>query len=160
MERDCRRNQLAVRRRARRGVTAVAGALVLAALAGVFGAWLGVGEKDGGRALQGEPTTSDEAASEGIAVPSDLGFSRRESSLPLEEEVAWVLERRRQEGNCMVARSGYLDLSGRVWGCVLQGDGWSEVIVVLEGDGDGCDVLSCRMDAREIDAKAFLGTGG
>ena len=160
MERDCRRNQLAVRRRARRGVTAVAGALVLAALAGVFGAWLGVGEKDGGRALQGEPTTSDEVASEGITVPSDLGFSRRESSLPLEEEAACVLGRRRQEGNCVVARSGYLDLSGRVWGCALQGDGWSEVIVVLEGDGDGCDVLSCRMDAREIDAKAFLGTGG
>lgn len=149
-----------MRGRARRGVTAVAGALVLAALAGLFGAWLEVGEKDGGRALQGEPTTSDEAASEGIAVPSDLGFSRRESALPLEEEAACVLGRRRQEGNCVAARSGYLDLSGRVWGCVLQGDGWSEVIVVLEGTGDGCDVLSCRMDAREIDAKAVLGTGG
>lgn len=160
MERDCRRNQLAVRRRARRGAAAVAGALALAALAGIFGAWLGVGEKDGGRALRGEPTAPDEAASEGVAVPSDLGFSRRESALPLEEEAARVLGRRRQEGNCVVARSGYLDLSGRVWGCVLQGDGWSEVIVVLEGDGDGCDVLSCRMDAREVDADAILGTGG
>ena len=160
MERDCRRNQLAVRRRARWVGTAVAGAFVLAALAGLFGAWLELGEKDGGRALRGDPTASDEAVSEGIAMPSDLGFSRRESALPLEEEAACVLERRRQEGNCVVARSGYLDLSGRVWGCVLQGDGWSEVIVVLEGDGDGCDVLSCRLDAREIDAKAVLGTGG
>lgn len=160
MERDCRRNQLAVRRQARRGVAAVAGVLTLAALAGIFGAWLGVGEKDGGRALRGEPTAPDEAASEGIAAPSDLGFSRRESALPLEEEATRVLGRRRQEGNCVVARSGYLDLSGRVWGCVLQGDGWSEVIVVLEGDGDGCDVLSCRMDAREVDATAILGTGG
>ena len=149
-----------MRRRARWVGTAVAGAFVLAALAGILGVWLGAGENDVGQGLQGEPTVPDEAASEGIAMPSDLGFSRRESALPLEEEVARVLGRRRQEGNCVVARSGYLDLSGRVWGCVLQGDGWSDVVVVLEGDGDGCNVLSCRMDAREIDVKAILGTGG
>lgn len=36
---------------------------------------------------------------------------------------------------CVLAQSGYLDLLGNTWGCVIEGDGWVDVCVVREREG-------------------------
>ena len=80
-----------------------------------------------------------------------------ESDLPLEEEARRCLERYRNEGDCVVSRSGYLDLLGGTWGCVMQGDGWAEVLLVSEApDGAGSEVVVWRMDAADA-ADALAG---
>ena len=73
------------------------------------------------------------------------------SERPLEDEAACVLEESGERGDCIVARSGYLDLLGRVWGCVLQGEGWVEIVLVSEASsGEGSDVAAWRMSAGDL----------
>lgn len=67
-----------------------------------------------------------------------------------------VLEEYRSRGDCVLSGVGYLDLTGRTWGCVTQGAGWVEMCVVREGpDGEGCSVVTWRMDAGDVDARAL-----
>ena len=81
------------------------------------------------------------------------GAQLLESEPDVTEAAARVLGERRAAGDCVVARSGYLDLSGRTWGCVLQGSGWVEVVVVSEdAGGDGSEVVTMRMDAEDVAA--------
>ena len=76
--------------------------------------------------------------------------ARRESDRPLADEGERVLEDYRLRGDCIVARAGYLDLSGKVWGCVVQGAGWVELCVIREGDEGGSEVFSWHMDAADV----------
>lgn len=62
---------------------------------------------------------------------------------------AGVVEEYRSRRDCVVARAGYLDLLGKTWGCVMQGEGWVEICVVGEHE-DGCTVWVTRMDAAEV----------
>lgn len=110
----------------------------------------GAGPTEGGAAEAERETPPDVAAPRGLATPS--GRSVRSSELSLEDEAKRTLELWRGQGGCVVARSGYLDLSGKVWGCVLQGQGWAEVVVIWEGaSGSGSEVLSLRMEASELE---------
>ena len=77
--------------------------------------------------------------------------SRSESDLGVVEEGKRLLERYRGRGDCVVAQAGYLDLGGRTWGCVMQGEGWVELCVVQEGDEGGSTVVTRRMDADDVD---------
>ena len=64
---------------------------------------------------------------------------------------AGLLEERREKGDCVVSRAGYLDLFGGAWGCVLQGGDWAEILIVSESAaGGGCDVVISRMSAEEL----------
>ena len=88
-------------------------------------------------------------ALEGLGVPHER--EERESVREVPEEAEALLEERRARGDCVVARSGYLDLLGGTWGCVLQGNGWSEVCVITErGEGDGCVVYTWTMRASDV----------
>ncbi|WP_407416615.1 hypothetical protein, partial [Paratractidigestivibacter faecalis] len=49
------------------------------------------------------------------------GQTGRLSELPAAEEAERVLDEYAARGDCVVARSGWLDLLGRTWGCVIQG---------------------------------------
>ncbi len=98
------------------------------------------------------PSAGDAALLAG-EVASVSGAQLLESELDVREAAARVLGERRAAGDCVVARSGYLDLSGRTWGCVLQGSGWVEVVVVSEdAGGDGSEVVTMRMDAEDVAA--------
>ena len=136
-----------------RARTVAACAVVLAALgmatlvtSGAPGAGAGTDER-GALLPEGE---------EGLSVsggwlPEGTELATRSSELPLEEEGSRVLERYRSRGDCVLAQAGYLDLTGRVWGCVVQGDGWAEVCLVEDGhDGNGCSVSVVRMDAEDV----------
>ncbi len=85
----------------------------------------------------------------------DLGVSPQRSERVSERSVAReageLLEERRARGDCVLARSGYLDLFGRTWGCVLQGNGWVEICLVSgTGADEGCVVVSWLMSAADV----------
>ena len=156
-----KRHQLAVGKGARARAGGLVVAALLAALLGIWALWGRLGtSQDGGRAGQ-DPTAGaegdvgrwlgdDEAAD---LVGQTLGSSEHvseRSELPLADEAQRLLEGYERQGDCVVARAGYLDLVGRTWGCVIQGAGWVELCVVSEvGDG-GSAVSVWRMDAGDV----------
>lgn len=117
------------------------------------------GEETVPTALGDGPLARPDAAEGVVEVSPGVSaqVSGYESDLPLEEEARRCLERYRNEGDCVVSRSGYLDLLGGTWGCVMQGDGWAEVLLVSEApDGAGSEVVVWRMDAADV-ADALAG---
>lgn len=72
----------------------------------------------------------------------------REASLT--ETARQVLEAYRDADTpCVLVRSGYLDVTGHAWGCVVEGDGWVDVCEVVPAVGGGSDVRLTRMDRDE-----------
>lgn len=112
----------------------------------------GVEERDGEKDDALPMAMPDEVSAEGADLLAGATAERRwDSELPLREEAARVLREADERGDCVLARAGYLDLSGRVWGCVTQGSGWAEVCVVWErADGTGSEVRVWRLDASEL----------
>lgn len=86
----------------------------------------------------------------GAMASQDAEGSSRVSELSVTEEAGRVLDGYAAEGDCVVARSGWLDLLGRAWGCVIQGEGWVDVCVVNEREGGGSEVGVMRMDASGL----------
>ncbi len=82
----------------------------------------------------------------------DAGLSRSTelelSSLPLEAEATKRLEGYRDSGVCVLECAGYLDLYGDAWGCLVQGDGWVEILVIREAAEESCSVQTIRLEAR------------
>lgn len=129
-------------------IVALACALVATALlwAGAGGPTMGEGAREG---------ASDDAvgsSSLGVDVPTGARATRHESGRSVVDEGASVLEGYQSRGDCVLAHAGYIDLAGRVWACVVQGAGWAEVCVVREGASGGCEVVSWRMDAGDVDS--------
>lgn len=140
----------------RRRAAAAAVALVLVAALAVGVASSGGSEEGsplepqaavagGGAALA--PGASGELGS-GLGIGS-MGGRRETSARDVASEAAAALAELRDQGDCVLVRAGYLDLSGRVWGCVVQGDGWSEVRVVRES-GQGSEIVTWRLDAADV----------
>lgn len=130
-------------------------AALLLLSAGVALASLQVGVKapQGGGAddeLHLDAVVEEGASSYALDLLDGAECSRRESDRPLPEEGERVLEGYRLRGDCIVARAGYLDLSGKVWGCVVQGAGWADLCVIREGDEGGSEVVSWHMDADDV----------
>ena len=148
MERHRERHQLALRRRG----SLVAAALLVAGLLGVLSGTEGDASRDEGVAVTPLlDALGDEAVSEyALDLLGRAEGERRESDRSLAEEGERVLEDYRLRGDCIVAQAGYLDLSGKVWGCVVQGAGWVELCVIREGDEGGSEVVSWHMDADDV----------
>ena len=90
------------------------------------------------------------------AVLSSGEASSYHSDSPLVEEATEVLEAYEEQGDCIVAKAGYLDFLGGTWGCVLQGSDWVDICVVSEDDdGEGCVVYVWHLDAAAA-AEALL----
>lgn len=139
---------------------AVALALVCAAALSVAALCVGTGQKPGERDARTLRGTSSAEVGDGVEERlTDLGFSHQreehESSEGVEGAASALLEERRAQGGCVVVRSGYLDLLGRTWACVLQGSGWVEICLVSERDeGRGSEVVTWRMEASELGSLA------
>ncbi len=145
--------------------------------------WLG--SATGGGAAAGETATGGDSATSGASrdgaiTPLDERFSSGEDSgeglldsafglvglegqdaarsweaASLEEGASQLLEEYAQQDACALAQSGYLDLQGQVWGCVVMGQGWADICVVKEGASGGAARVYCwRIDqdgvARDI----------
>lgn len=96
----------------------------------------------------------DDERGDGLGLGGDaLGRRVVERRGSVEEVAGWLIEERRDSGDCVLARAGYLDVSGKAWGCLLQGSRWVEICIVVEKDGgEGCSVHTWRMDADEVAA--------
>lgn len=91
---------------------------------------------------QGTVVTGAVSASDVEMTSFDLGVA---------EEGVEVLEEYEARGGCVLAQSGYLDLLGRSWGCVIQGEGWVDICVVQEGrDGEGSTLSVIHMDSDDV----------
>lgn len=102
--------------------------------------------------------------SEGLPVARDLldqaDAVSHKSELVLEKEASDLLEEYRRRGDCVVAQSGYLDLLGETWGCVMQGEGWVEICLVRRGAEDArSDVAVWHIDAEDVAAVCGLEEG-
>lgn len=112
---------------------------------------VGAGEAGGGKS----------APSAG-AAEADGGDARQPSDAAgVPEAAADLVREYEQRGDCVLVRSGYLDLSGRVWSMVVEGSGWVDVCIVQSsGDGTG-KAKVMHMDAAEWAASlGELGLGG
>lgn len=100
---------------------------------------------DGGKS---DKDRTDEAVrmAEGLVeglVWSDVPTSLRETARS-------ALETYRDTSPCVLLDSGYLDVSGNAWACLVQGGDWVEVCVVRSAaDGQGSSVATVRMDIDE-----------
>lgn len=134
------------------------GALVALALLGAAALSLlavseGTGPPGAGEAVEG--ATASHAADGVEETLGELGVpyrrEERASARSVADEAASVLEDRQDRGDSLVVRSGYLDMFGGAWGCVLQGSGWVEVCLVSEdGDGEGSSVVTWHMLASDL----------
>lgn len=112
---------------------------------------VGTGEAGGGKS----------APSAG-AAEADGGDARQPSDAAgVPEAAADLVREYEQRGDCVLVRSGYLDLSGRVWSMVVEGSGWVDVCIVQSsGNGTG-KAKVMHMDAAEWAASlGELGLGG
>lgn len=71
------------------------------------------------------------------------------SSQPLEQEAGERLAAYGREDGCSLECAGYLDLYGNAWGCLVQGDGWVEILVIRHASGDTCSVQTIRLPLRQ-----------
>ena len=77
------------------------------------------------------------------------------------EEAAGLAREYEGRGDCVLVRSGYLDLSGRVWSMVVEGSGWVDVCLVQSTDDGTIETRVMHMDVAEWAASlAALGFGG
>ena len=106
------------------------------------GALTGIGESDRG----------EEAGGEGKGLQGNAQGLRTTVERGGVEQVATrLLCAYRDTGGCVLASSGYLDLFGSVWSCVVEGDGWVEVCLVCEQlQDDVCNVSVLHMEPNEI----------
>lgn len=150
------------------GACAVALAAMLAGLVGK-GALVGAGaSRVNGCPSAGEGSGSGQDASSWddeyeLALPSDLesGLTPEEGTLServvdkdLPDAAAALLAEYGAEPGTLLARSGWLDLVGRVWGCVVMGPGWVDVCLLSDGHADGQSdgrtrVKTLRMEVSE-----------
>ncbi len=87
----------------------------------------------------------------GEALPSEEGtLSERVVDADLPDAASGLLEEYEGKPGTLLARSGWLDLAGRVWGCVVMGPGWVDVCLLCDGlaDGQTC-VKTLRMEVSE-----------
>lgn len=95
-------------------------------------------ESDGSASGTGATPPADQ---EGLVVTVERGEA--------EQVATRLLSSYREAGNCALASSGYLDLFGSVWGCVVQGDGWVDVCIVSE-EGSDSRVAVLRLEGAAV----------
>lgn len=91
----------------------------------------------------GDPDEASGASAdqEGLVVTVERGEA--------EQVATRLLSSYRDAGDCALASSGYLDLFGSVWGCVIQGDGWVDVCIVSE-EGSDSRVAVLRLEGTTV----------
>lgn len=110
----------------------------------------------GGNAGDAPPTA---APDEGAGLFAGATAERCwDSELSLREEAERVLNEADERDDCVLAHAGYLDFSGRVWGCVMQGSSWVEICVAwARAEGSGSEVRVWRISADEFAARGGSG---
>lgn len=69
-----------------------------------------------------------------------------EETLPVAAER--TLKHYQQRSDCLLVYSGYLDLMGNVWCCLVNGGNWSELVTISD-QGDTRRVAICHISAQD-----------
>ena len=78
---------------------------------------------------------------------------QRDSKETIQNEAQSILEGYQQRADCVLVYSGYLDIAGNVWGCLVNGENWSELVTVSD-QGEIRRVSTCHISTQ--DAKNLL----
>ena len=79
------------------------------------------------------------------------GPTRSWEAASLEEGASQLLDEYSQDSACVLAQSGYLDLQGHVWACVVTGGGWADICIVRQADsGEAAQVYCWRIDQGSV----------
>ncbi|WP_028263318.1 hypothetical protein [Atopobium fossor] len=60
-----------------------------------------------------------------------------------------ILKTYQMRGDCVLVRSGYLDLQGNVWSCTTCGKGWVDVVFVSQQQKNQCEVKTVRLTTKQ-----------
>jgi len=88
------------------------------------------------------------------------GTSSWHSDLSLTDQARGMLLAYQERGDCVLAHADYLDLMGRTWGCVVQGEGWVEICLVQEASSGGSDVHVTELSASDWEGELDGLAGG
>ena len=133
MERNRRGNQLAV--------AAIVLALLLCAVAAAGRSSDEGFEADAPAAM---PGVGGEQGASRIRRVEDTAYVHENLQDAASEQLCTYRDMR----SCTLACSGYLDLYGNAWGCIVQGDGWTEIAVIKAIDEGTCSIQTIRLDIR------------
>lgn len=75
--------------------------------------------------------------------------STRYEQTELLECATSILQTYQSRQDCALAHSGYLDICGNVWSCVLCGKGWVDVVFVSQCKKDQCEVKTVHLTAAQ-----------
>lgn len=128
---------------------------VVAALAVACVVALACAPGDDGSPGASEPAALEEAI-DGLALDPRAErmtrageLTQSTSELDVAEASRKDLVELRERGDCVLVRAGYLDLSGRTWGCVVQGSGWVEVRIIRE-ESEGSELVVWHADVADV----------
>lgn len=74
---------------------------------------------------------------------------QRDSKETIQDEAQSVLESYQQRSDCVLVYSGYIDLSGNVWSCLVNGGNWSELVIISD-QGEIRRVSTCHIDTQDV----------
>ena len=143
MERHRRRHQLAL------GALAVV--LIALMTVGSGTVFRGNGTDDASGPAGGSVDSSWDESHDHL-VEKEVGPGRmsvRESEKDIESCATDVLAGYRDARDCVLVRSGYLDLSGSVWSCTVRHREGVEICFVCQRADGGSDVRVLRMEESE-----------
>ena len=74
---------------------------------------------------------------------------QRDSKETIQDEAQSVLESYQQRTDCVLVYSGYMDLAGNVWSCLVNGGNWSE-LVTISNQGEIRRVSTCHISTQDV----------
>ncbi len=90
-----------------------------------------------------------ESASTDAVTNDTSGDTSYLSDEVVADEAASVLRGYESGGSSILAFSGYVDLFGDAWACVVRGPGWVDICLVTSREGGGCGVSVTRLSVDE-----------
>lgn len=74
---------------------------------------------------------------------------QRDSKETIQDEAQSVLESYQQRADCVLVYSGYIDLAGNVWSCLVNGGNWSELVTISD-QGEIMRVSTCHISTQDV----------
>ena len=74
---------------------------------------------------------------------------QRDSKETIQDEAQSVLENYQKRADCALVYSGYIDLAGNVWSCLVNGGNWSELVTVSD-QGEIRRVSTCHISTQDV----------
>ncbi len=74
---------------------------------------------------------------------------QRDSKETIQDEAQSVLESYQQRADCVLVYSGYIDLAGNVWSCLVNGGNWSELVTISD-QGEIRRVSTCHISTQDV----------